>query len=397
VYYDEPGTYNVTLEVSNPDGTDVLLKSSYISVDDALLPEPEFTASDSVSCSGAFSISFFDESDNCPTSWEWSFDPDDVTYINNTNEFTQNPEVEFLNAGQYSVTLNVSNNAGSNSITKEDFVMIGGFAVPYSENFENVIYDDMMWRIVNEDGLNKWEEYYFESDDNTAMMMKNYGYIAIGLRDQLISPPVNLYGLDQAYLMFKHAYAQRFTQVDSLIIYISDNCGDSWTRIFQAGPDGSGIFATSPTNNSSFIPASGDDWCGSGYGADCFTIDISPWAGMTDIRFMFENYNGFGNNLFIDDVLVDNFINVGQTIATDSEFAIFPNPSDGSFNVYLNELNSLSTLKVYDVQGRLINDQQILPGKDVIIMINIPGNSKGIFIVEFTNNDISLTKKIVVQ
>ena len=70
-------------------------------------------------------------------------------------------------------------------------------------------------------------------------------YLELGARDRLISPPFNLAGLDQAVLSFEHAYAKKFAAAtDSLIIYISADCGETWTRIFADGENGSGNFAT---------------------------------------------------------------------------------------------------------------------------------------------------------
>ena len=117
-------------------------------------------------------------------------------------------------------------------------------------------------------GQNAWENYYIEWEDNYSMMMGNWGYFNQGARDQLISPPVNIAEFSVVGLHFEYAYAQRLSMVDSLVIYISIDCGNTWTKIYENGPDGSGIFATAPNNAYFFEPASGEDWCGAGYGAD---------------------------------------------------------------------------------------------------------------------------------
>ena len=67
-------------------------------------------------------VMFTDLSLNLPTSWEWSFDPTSVTYVNGTDEFSQNPEVEFNELGFYSVTLSATNDYGTDTETKTDYI-----------------------------------------------------------------------------------------------------------------------------------------------------------------------------------------------------------------------------------------------------------------------------------
>ena len=43
------------------------------------------------------------------------------------------------------------------------------------------------------------------------------------------------------------AYAKKYEPLtDSLIVYVSPDCGESWDRVFAAGEDGNGSFATRP-------------------------------------------------------------------------------------------------------------------------------------------------------
>ena len=58
---------------------------------------------------------------NVPTSWSWTITPgmegQDWEFVNGTDENSENPEVQFLTFGIYSVALEVSNAFGSDSIT----------------------------------------------------------------------------------------------------------------------------------------------------------------------------------------------------------------------------------------------------------------------------------------
>ncbi|RLD51546.1 MAG: hypothetical protein DRJ05_18290, partial [Bacteroidetes bacterium] len=86
-------------------------------------PVADFVASDTVPVINT-NVFFTDLSSNLPTSWEWSFDPTTVTYMNGTDEFSQNPEVQFTELGFYNVSLTATNGFGSGSETKDDYIEV---------------------------------------------------------------------------------------------------------------------------------------------------------------------------------------------------------------------------------------------------------------------------------
>jgi PKD repeat protein len=381
VIYLTPGSYFVKLVASNPSGTDSLTKTAYINVGEAVAPTAEFMADNVITCPNS-PVAFTDLSEDCPTSWDWSFDPSTIQFVQGTSNESQHPVVEFSEAGEYSVTLTVSNDNGSNSLTKEYYIMAGGYDLPFVESFTDVQFGEMEWFIENPDGQNTWEEHYIEWEENDAMRMVNWGYFNQGDRDKLISPPVKISGYSGApSLGFRHAYAQRSFMTDSLIVYVSGDCGTSWTRIWAMGPDGNGIFATSPNTGYSFEPASQEDWCGSGYGANCFVLDLSEWIPYGTIRLMFENYNGFGNNLYLDDIIVEIPTKIGEPVSESSNLKIFPNPNQGRFTLYFDEPPANGTIQVYDLMGRIVHDSNITAGQDQY-ELDLSNAGKGMFVVE---------------
>jgi PKD repeat protein len=77
-------------------------------------------------------IAFTDASNYTPTTWAWSFsNPGNVTYVNGTSASSQNPEVRFNAAGNYTVTLTVTNTAGSDTETKTNYITV---IAPASDN-----------------------------------------------------------------------------------------------------------------------------------------------------------------------------------------------------------------------------------------------------------------------
>ena len=152
---------------------------------------------------------------------------------------------------------------------------------------------------------------------STAAKIDFFNYSTAAQRDGLISPRISLAGYNTAEMSFDHAY-RRYNQnaADSLVIYVSTDCGQSWTSVFAAAENGTGSLATQTTNTASFTPAIADDWCfAGGVGATCFTIDLTPFIGQ-EIFVKFESYNAgtIGNNLYIDNINIDGVPNSAPPI-----------------------------------------------------------------------------------
>lgn len=206
-------------------------------------------------------------------------------------------------------TQNPNGNADENPTNDQKQVslvlQVTAASLPFVEDFEN---SAVGWMVSNPDGATTWTLATVggTSPGSTAAKMNFFGYQnGGGQRDRLISPKISLNGYSSAEMYFEHAF-RRYNQTssDSLIIYVSANCGASWTRVFQATENGSGTFATQTTNTTEFNPTTANDWCTGGtVGASCFTVNLDAFVG-NEIMVMFEAYKGGsrGNNLYIDNI-----------------------------------------------------------------------------------------------
>lgn len=115
--YTTAGTFTVALTVTGPGGSDTETKTDYITVGET--PVADFNA-DQTSGSCPLTVTYTDASTGNPTSWNWSFpggDPASAT--------GQGPHsVTYNDGGTYSVTLDVSNDCGTNSNTKTDYISV---------------------------------------------------------------------------------------------------------------------------------------------------------------------------------------------------------------------------------------------------------------------------------
>ncbi|MDZ7775610.1 MAG: PKD domain-containing protein [Bacteroidales bacterium] len=67
------------------------------------------------------STTFTDLSSGDPETWEWTFEGGDPATYSGQNP----PAVTYNEAGTYDVTLTVSNEIGTNSLTREDYINVG--------------------------------------------------------------------------------------------------------------------------------------------------------------------------------------------------------------------------------------------------------------------------------
>lgn len=96
----------------------------YIDVEENSEPLVANFSSDDQSVAVGDAIYFSDQSTGAPETWEWSFEPSNIIYLNGTSSDTQNPVVEFTSQGNHDVTLTVENANGSDTETKTDYISV---------------------------------------------------------------------------------------------------------------------------------------------------------------------------------------------------------------------------------------------------------------------------------
>jgi ELWxxDGT repeat protein len=112
--YTTTGNYTVTLGVENDWCDDVETKIDYITV--LPLPEADFHASDTSPCANV-AVNFTDDSTGTYDSWYWDFG-------DGSNSTAQDPSHSYDSAGNYTVSLTISNGCGDDTETKTDYVTV---------------------------------------------------------------------------------------------------------------------------------------------------------------------------------------------------------------------------------------------------------------------------------
>lgn len=133
VVYTDYGVFNVSLTVVNPDGTDTETKTDYITVDQVLAPETDFSASQVEIIEGDY-VNFTDLTINEPNAWLWSFEGGDPGTSNLQNQ----DSVQYLVPGVYDVYLTASNFSGNDTELKEDYIHVNAGTAPVSDFYADV-------------------------------------------------------------------------------------------------------------------------------------------------------------------------------------------------------------------------------------------------------------------
>ncbi len=117
--YASAGNFTVSLNATNSAGSNTFTRTNYITVSSAaIIPIANFVGTPT-SGTKPLTVKFTDSSTNTPTSWNWSFG--DGSLVNST---VKNPVHTYASAGTFTVSLNATNSAGSNTFTRTNYIKV---------------------------------------------------------------------------------------------------------------------------------------------------------------------------------------------------------------------------------------------------------------------------------
>jgi PKD repeat protein len=292
------------------------------------------------------SVNFTDVSyDGKPTTWEWSF-PGGTPATSNL----QNQTVVYNAAGTYDVSLTVTNAFGNNTKTRTGYVkvmdVVGGNSAPWSEGFENMSsFPSGGWSVIN-DGGTTWERTNTAaSTDSYSARVENFSNANIkSTKDVMITPSFDLTSAKSGGVTFKLAHAMRnSTTADRLTVYVSSNCGESWTQRYSK--TGTAL-ANAGQVTTNFIPNS------SQWRNESLTLSSSHY-GKPNVMFKFEFNYADGNNIYIDDINLNVTTSVENIVKESYGFGVYPNPLEASSVLKFTMKDGAAVqVKVLDMLGR---------------------------------------------
>jgi PKD repeat protein len=352
----------------------------------------QFANSSSEICAGG-SVQFTDQSYHNVSSRSWSF-PGGTP----SSSTEADPVVVYSESGTYPVTLTVSDGSGSLSTTTENLIVVlqdPGQTPPLAEGFESAAqFADIGWTLVNNDGDNAFgitTAAAFSGSKSTRIVNSTS---MDGRIDQLISPTMDMSDATDITLSFRYAFARRSsTNDDRLRVFVSNNCGESWSLRKQLFAGAS--LTTGGTVSGSFIPTGPDQW---GF-EEITTISASYHVPNFRIRFEFESDGG--NNLYIDDININGMpVGIEESAGgPGSSLSVFPNPATSNTQAIVNVTAAGQVrVELVDVVGRTIaglHDGQ-LPAGERRFDLPLSGLPSGLYFVRLQQQGRSEAVRFIV-
>ena len=362
-------------------------------------PMPEFYASRTRLCKGN-TITFTKSIMNgAETSRVWTFEGGTPATSTATN-----PSVTYSAAGVYSVSLSATNAAGTNTITKTQYIRVDNtvadvaYSGSYFEGFETPTILDYTWQSYDLDNNgHKWSYVANAGTGGTnAAGINAFGNYAQDL-DVMMSPSYDLTSAANSVFNFKVAAASTTTVsadiLDELRVYFSSNCGNSWV---QRGLYSGASLMNNPSTTNSFVPDGSTNWT-------TYSIPIISIFQTSNVLVKFQYKSSFvSNNVYIDDINISSStVGLNELENTNPNFLIFPNPSNDKATISY-QLNSDAkvSIQVIDVLGKIIYQKpsvtQSAGDYSDVISKNELNMSNGIYFVKLLINNKIYVQKLMI-
>ena len=220
---------------------------------------------------------------------------------------------------------------------------------------------------------------------STKSLMVDFFTMQSGAQASIITPKVS--GITANHkLYFNHAYASYAGEADGLKIFVSSNCGTTWTNVF----DKSGTaLATAPNATSRFFPQP-TQWYPN-------TISLSQFAGQ-ELIVKFECNSAYGNNLWLDNFWI-NTAALGEEEIQAAQAKLYPNPARDAVKVSLQVSEAGEALvEVINLNGQTVIAQtaSVEAGMQSIDL-NVADLANGVYTVKIALNDRVETLRFTVQ
>jgi PKD repeat protein len=312
-------------------------------------PVASFNSSNSTICQDG-TVTFTDQSTSNITAWNWSFPGGSPATSN-----AANPTVTYPTAGSYPVTLEVTNANGTDFTTNANYVIVNPIPVVAVSPVSPVICAGTSVTLVAS-GANSysWSNGLGSGSTKTVSPAATTTYTVTGSN-----------GIACEALQTITITVNPIPNLPSIVQNgneLSAQVTGSFT--YQWYLNGNELLGE--TNSSIQISQSG-----------MYSVMITDNNGCSSISSNFNAQLG---------TVLEN---------TEQQISLYPNPNSGSFTIDLPEGVELSTLKVTDAYGKMINAVQTKSNTG--IFVNLPSVAKGVYFVNYQINDRWFTNRIVVQ
>jgi hypothetical protein len=270
------------------------------------------------------------------------------------------------------------------------------------EGFESNNFPPKNWAVLASNNLFSWSRNTLGASTGVASTwMRNKVFNGNGAIEDLYSPLIQINHPDSVLVRFDVAYfAPPYTggipvKQDTLEVLLTTDCGKTFTSFYKQG--GENLKTTSanfapiypPTDSVAFVPANKNEWR-----TDAINISSLVSANTTSLQIVFRNINGYGNNIFLDNINI-NPITVAAKLKREG-YMIVPNPTNGLFSVqhYLPPVK-LKSIQIFSISGMLLWQEIFNGNANTNIPINITSYPAGVYIVRLQYTDKVISQRLV--
>ena len=270
---------------------------------------------------------------------------------------------------------------------------------PYSEDMESTSFNSIpaghvllyntatkpLVTVVSKAQVNGLPQELGGYGQSAKSLMVDFFTMQSGAQASIITPKVS--GITANHkLYFNHAYASYAGEADGLKVFVSSNCGSTWTNVF----DKSGTaLATAANSTSRFFPQP-TQWYPN-------TISLSQFAGQ-ELIVKFECNSAYGNNLWLDNFWI-NTAALGEEEIQAAQAKLYPNPARDAVKVSLQVSEAGDALvEVINLNGQTVIAQtaSVEAGMQSIDL-NVADLANGVYTVKIALNDRVETLRFTVQ
>src|SRR5690606_14964632 len=183
---------------------------------------------------------------------------------------------------------------------------------------------------------------------NKALYINHFEYDAIHQKDWFVSPILDLREKDFVSLSLSLSYAYNFNYHEELKVLVSTDCGNNYTYVAHEvqGKEISEIYSSKP-----WKPTERDDW-------QNISVSLSDFIGEENVRIALVMENGYGNNVYIDDIeffLSDQSV---PEIPEDQKF-VFQNPATEILPITFNlKAREMIRISLFDMRGKIVFSEE---------------------------------------
>ncbi len=352
------------------------------------VPKADFSNAVYSVCAGG-QVSFTDLSYNATiTSRTWTFQGGTPA-----TSSVANPTITFNTPGTYNVSLQVGNNNGNNTFSRNAIVIVhptvSGIQAPVSEGMEGSTFPPTGWAVEN-GFTSSWQKAGVGASGSSSALAVINTSTPDGTLFGLITDSYDMINIKDPQLTFKAAHAARnATTIERLRVYASTDCGRSWVLIFQrAGTQ----LQTAPATTANFVPTA-SQWRE-------YNVSLNNYVGRRNLVIKFEVQSNAGNNVYLDDINIGSISSTPEQEVFKSGLTVYPNPAAGEFNLDFELIEAGKIrVEVLDLMGRQVLNKDFGFQASGAQTIQIPGSelSNGMYLIRMHVGETIIDRKLMIQ